>query len=103
MKEYFQKILAQKGLQLSLVLIIIIIVINVVLMIFYRQAIISSSESAQKVDIIKEQLKQSDFYIFQGDVGVRGFLLQPTDDFLAPYITAKDNYKSNLEALEQKS
>jgi PAS domain S-box-containing protein len=102
MKGYFQKILEQKGLQLSLLLIILIIAINVVFMIFYRQAIISSSESAQRVDILRERLRQSDFYIFQGDVGVRGFLLQPTDAFLAPYITAKDNYKSNLEALEQK-
>jgi PAS domain S-box-containing protein len=101
MKEYFQNLIKEKGLQLSLLLIIIIVCANAVLVIFYRQIIIRSSEATEQVEAIKELLKQSDFYIFQGDVGVRGYLLQPTQQFLDPYTNAEKGYLDNLDRLEE--
>jgi CHASE3 domain sensor protein/putative methionine-R-sulfoxide reductase with GAF domain len=100
MKEYLKKTIEKKGLQLSLLLMIVIIIANAVLVLYYRRVSIRSSETAQHIDTVRVLLRQSDFYIFQGDVGLRGFLLQPTPEFLAPYFTAKDNYEVNLDAIE---
>ena len=102
MKEYFQNLIKEKGLRLSLLLIVTIIGLNVILVIYYRQVIISSSDSAKQVDVIREHLSRSDFYIFQADVGVRGFLLMPTQAFLDPFSGASNSYMANLDALDER-
>jgi CHASE3 domain sensor protein/putative methionine-R-sulfoxide reductase with GAF domain len=100
MKEYLQQIIKQNGLRLSLLLIIAIVCANAVLVLYYRQVMIKSSEMTRQVEDIRAMLKQSDFYLFQGDIGVRGYLLEPTPEFLDPYISANNNYKQNLEAID---
>jgi len=39
-------------------------------------------------------------FIRSGDVGARGYLIKQDEGFLAPYTSAYDNYKQNLENLE---
>ncbi len=90
----------KRGLRLSLIFMIIVICANTIMVIYYRSIIVESSEATHRIERIQDLMRQSDFYIFQGDVGVRGYLLQPTEAFLAPYITAKNNYKENLDAIE---
>jgi len=100
MKEYLLEAIKKRGLRISLVFMLIFICVNTILVIYYRSIIVESSEATQKIERIQDLMRQSDFNIFQGDIGVRGYLLQPTEAFLAPYITAKNNYKENLDEIE---
>lgn len=95
-----QQIIKQNGLRLSLLLIIAIVCANAVLVLYYRQVMIKSSEMTRQIEDIRAMLKQSDFYLFQGDIGVRGYLLEPTPEFLDPYISANNNYKQNLQGID---
>ena len=101
MKEYLQQIIKQNGLRLSLLLIIAIVCANAILVIYYRQVMIKSSDMTTQVEHIRALLKQSDFYLFQGDIGVRGYLLEPTQAFLDPYTSANSYYKDNLESIDE--
>jgi len=100
MRDYLLEAVKNQGLRLSLLFMIIVICANTIMVIYYRSIIVESSEATNRIERIQDLMRQSDFYIFQGDVGVRGYLLQPTEAFLAPYITAKNNYKENLDAIE---
>ena len=101
MKEYLQQIIKQNGLRLSLLLIIAIVCANAILVIYYRQVMINSLDMTTQVEHIRALLKQSDFYLFQGDIGVRGYLLEPTQAFLDPYTSANSYYKDNLESIDK--
>ena len=101
MKEYLQQIIKQNGLRLSLLLIIAIVCANAILVIYYRQVMINSLDMTTQVEHIRALLKQSDFYLFQGDIGVRGYLLEPTQAFLDPYTSANSYYKDNLESIDE--
>jgi len=99
MKEYLQKIFKDRALRLALLLMILIVCANAILVIYYRNIILNSSESNKQVESIRAYLRQSDFYIFQSDLGVRAFLLQPTQQFLDPFTTASSNFEANLDSL----
>jgi PAS domain S-box-containing protein len=100
MKEYLQQIIKKNGLRLSLLLIIAIVCANAVLVIYFRNVIIKSSESAVTIQKIRDGLSNIDSYFRQGDIGVRAYLIKQNSQFLLPYNTARDNFKSNLDELE---
>jgi len=101
MKNYIQKIITQLGLRLSLILIILVVIINAILVIYYRNIIIKSSDAAQEIQQIRDGLNDIDNYFRQADIGVRAYLIKPNEQFLLPYNTAKDNYKANFDRLEE--
>ena len=100
MKEYIQQIIQQKGLRLALLFIIIIVCLNAILVIHYRNVIIKSSDVGQQIQRIKNGLNLMDINIRLADMGVRAYIIKQTDQFLEPYIEAKNGYLDNLNRLE---
>ena len=100
MKEYLQKLVREKGIRYSLILMIIIICLNAALVIYYRQVVIRSSERSVTVKELQKGLKNFDSNFRQADVGVRAYLIRQNSQFLYPYNGAKDNYAENLDNLE---
>ena len=96
MKDYIKDLLQQFGLRIALLFISFIICLNVILVIYYRSAMIQSNEMQQRIEVIRNGLNGIENNIHLGDLGVRAYLIQPTEAFLAPYVTAKDNYRTNL-------
>ncbi len=101
MKNYFKHLLEQKGLQLSLLLIMLIVCANVILVIYYRNVMMKSSETSQQIQLVKEGLNVMDTNIRLADIGVKAYIIRQTSQFLNPYISAKQNYLSNLDTIEK--
>jgi len=100
MKDYIKKLLNQYGLRLSLIFIAIVICLNALLVIYFRDVMVRSSEISRQVLQVRDGINQIESHIHLGDLGVRAYLIKPTDDFLAPYVTAREGYLENLESLE---
>jgi len=100
MKDYIKKLVRQLGLRLSLLLVMVIISLNVVLVVYYRNVMIVNSEISQQIQIVKNRLNTMESHIWLGDLGVRAYLIKQTDEFLNPYMGARDNFDDNLNNLE---
>ena len=100
MKEYIQILIQQQGLRISLLFMMVIISLNVVLVIYYRNVMIRNSEVGQQIQVVKDGLSTLDSHIWLGDLGVRAYLIKQTDEFLNPYIGARDGFNDNLLNLE---
>lgn len=101
MKEYLHQLFKKYGLRLSLIFMIAIVCTNAILVLYFRNVIIKSSESSITIQKIRDGLSNIDSYFRQGDIGVRAYLIRQNSQFLLPYNTAKDNYKQNLDELEE--
>ncbi len=100
MKDYLIKLIREKGLRLSLLFTAIIICANVVLVIYYRNVVITSSEIRQQIQDVRDGVNNMCSNVWLGDLGVRAYLIKQTDQLLNPYIQARDNYSDNLSELE---
>ncbi len=100
MKEYLQQLFHQKGLRLSLLFMIFIVCLNAILVLYYRSGVIKNSDVVQQIQRIRDGLSLLDNNIRLADMGVRAYIIKPTDQFLAPYIDAKVGYIDNLDRLE---
>lgn len=100
MKDYLIKLIREKGLRLSLLFTAIIICANVVLVIYYRNVVITSSEIRQQIQDVRDGINNMSSNVWFGDLGVRAYLIKQTDQLLNPYIQARDNYSDNLNELE---
>ena len=99
MKDYIKKLIRQHGLRLSLLFTAIIICLNALLVIYYRNLIIKNSELSHQIQTVQDGLNTMNSHIWLGDLGVRAYLIKQTDEFLNPYIGAKDSYNDNLNYL----
>lgn len=99
MKDYIKDLLQRFGLRLSLLFIAILISSNAVLVIYYRSVMVRSSETSNQIQVITDGLNTIENHIHLGDLGVRAYLIKPTDEFLAPYVTARNEYHDNLDNL----
>ena len=99
MKDYLKKLIQQHGLRLSLLFTAIIICLNALLVIYYRNLIIKNSEISQQIQLVRDGLNTMNSHIWLGDLGVRAYLIKQTDEFLNPYIGARDSYNDNLNSL----
>jgi len=100
MKDYIKDLWQQFGLRIALLFIAFVICLNAILIIYYRGVMIHSNEMRQQIEEIRVGLNAIESHIHLGDLGVRAYLIKPTDAFLAPYMTAKDSYLENLEILK---
>ena len=100
MKEYIKQLIHQRGLRLSLLFMIFIICLNAVLVIYYRSGIIKNSDVSQQIQRIRDGLGHLDNNIRLADMGVRAYIIKQTDQFLEPYVDAKNGYLDNLDRLE---
>lgn len=100
MKDYLTQLIQKKGLRIALLFTIIIICLNAILVLFYRNTIVDNSERQIKIQDIRNGLNLMDYHIRLADMGVRAYIIKSTEQFLVPYIDAKNNYTGNLDRLE---
>ena len=100
MKDYIKKLFQRHGLRLSLLFIMLIICLNAVLVIYYRNVMIKNSEISKQIQVVRDGLNTMSSHIWLGDLGVRAYLIKQTDQFLDPYVGARDQFKDNLINLE---
>ncbi len=100
MKDYLTQLIQKKGLRIALLFTIIIICLNAILVLFYRNTIVDNSEQQIKIQDIRNGLNLMDNHIRLADMGVRAYIIKSTEQFLVPYIDAKNNYTGNLDRLE---
>ncbi|MCK5368329.1 MAG: CHASE3 domain-containing protein, partial [Cyclobacteriaceae bacterium] len=61
---------------------------------------IKNSEISKQIQVVRDGLNTMSSHIWLGDLGVRAYLIKQTDQFLDPYVGARDQFKDNLINLE---
>ncbi|MDZ7607882.1 MAG: hypothetical protein U5K79_20400 [Cyclobacteriaceae bacterium] len=78
MKELLTRLFEQLGLRIAILFIVVIVILNALQVLYLRNVIVRSSEISQQAMVIRNNLASVDDFIRQGDVGIRGFLLDQT-------------------------
>jgi len=100
MKEVLTRFFKQLGLRIAIQFLVVIVILNALQVLYLRNIIVRSSETSQQAMNITNNMATVIDFIRAGDVGARGYLIKQDEGFLAPYTSAYDNYKQNLENLE---
>ncbi len=101
MKELLSRLFEKIGLRIAILFLIVIVILNVFQVLYLRNVIVRSSEMSQQALIIRNNLAIVDDFIRQGDVGIRGFLLDQNGTFLEPFTNVYRTYRQSIANLEE--
>ena len=90
----------KQGMVSAIFFIVALISVNFGLFFYNRASLYESVEATQEVEKVNEYIESLWFLVYQGDLGIRGFLLLPEEQMLGPYYFSISNYARGFDLLD---
>ncbi|MEM8968729.1 MAG: CHASE3 domain-containing protein, partial [Bacteroidota bacterium] len=91
--------LRKNSILLIIGLVIGLIVASVSLNFYSRHLVIKHNETIEEIRQVRDGVASTLTWVSFSDVGVRGYILEPKQQFLNPYLLAKAEYQGTLDTL----
>lgn len=79
--------------------IVVLIVASASLNFYSRYLVIRHSNISKQIQVVRQGLKDMNRFVNMADLGLRGYIIKPNDQFLSPYTDAQEQYQANLDTL----